>query len=471
MLFPTLVFLVFFVAVVILSALCRNHFQLRKIVLTAASYIFYAQWNIWFCILLALSTMLSFAAGRMIAATEREQRRKIYVGLAVALHLGILAFFKYRDLVTETLNEGLGWINIATEIPFLDIALPIGVSFFTFHGISYIVDVYRKDVGVCRQPLDMALYMSFFPQLVAGPIVRAAYFLPQLTETARSARVPVTAALILILFGLFKKMVVADYLAAGIVDPVFASPTSFGGADLLLAVYAYAIQIYCDFSGYTDMAIGLAELLGFRFPVNFRQPYRAQSLQDFWRRWHISLSNWLRDYLYKPLGGSRGSVLKTYRNLFLTMLLGGIWHGAQWKFVAWGVLHGGGLAVERFSMRWTAKSRNSAGGKFFWMLATFHFVCLCWIFFRAQDFATAFLFIESLGTGWDQGVQQASGLVIGLIALGFALQFLPRRLLDGMIAALSRLPLWAQGGLAGAVVAAVEALGPDGISPFIYFQF
>ena len=232
------------------------------------------------------------------------------------------------------------------ELPFIEILLPVGISFFTFHGISYLTDVYRGDVAVCRAPLDMALYMSFFPQLVAGPIVRAAYFLPQLARPADEP-IPVAAALLLILGGMVKKVIIANYLATGLVDPVFAAPANYGGPDLLLATYAYAVQIYCDFSAYTDMAIALAALCGFRFPRNFNQPYRAQRLREFWQRWHISLSTWLRDYLYKPLGGNRHGRLNTYRNLMITMLLGGIWHGAAWKFVMWGALHGGGLAVER----------------------------------------------------------------------------------------------------------------------------
>jgi len=266
MLFPTLAFLGFFLVVAALSAALDKHFLVKKLMLTIASFYFYAQWNWRFCFLLAGSTAVSYIAGLLIAGTENQRKRRLTVGLAVTAHLLLLSFFKYRDFVETQVNTGFAALGIGAELPFADIVLPIGISFFTFHGISYVVDVYRRDVEVCRRPVDMALYMSFFPQLVSGPIVRAAYFLPQLAKPSGD-RVPLSASLVLILFGLFKKMVMADYLAANLVDPVFAAPTSFGGADLALATYGYAVQIYCDFSGYTDMAIGVAELLGFRFPL------------------------------------------------------------------------------------------------------------------------------------------------------------------------------------------------------------
>jgi alginate O-acetyltransferase complex protein AlgI len=277
--------------------------------------------------------------------------------------------------------------------------------------------------------------------------------------------------LILIAGGLFKKVIIANYLATGLVDPVFAAPTSYGGPDLLFAVYGYAVQIYCDFSAYTDMAIGLAALLGFRFPANFNQPYRSERLREFWQRWHISLSSWLRDYLYKPLGGNRHGRFKTYRNLMITMLLGGIWHGAGWKFIAWGALHGGGLAVERMLEPWLGLRSRSIAARIVATVLVFHFVCFAWIFFRAEDFEVARLFIAGLSSGWAGGVQQASPFVVGLIALGLAGQYFPVRLFERCAEALGRLPLWGLGVTAGIVVAAIDALGPEGIAPFIYFRF
>ena len=361
-------------------------------------------------------------------------------------------------------------LGMEHELPFLEILLPVGISFFTFHGISYVTDVYRGDAAVCRNPLDMALYMSFFPQLVAGPIVRAAYFLPQLARPSAEP-IPIAPAILLILGGLFKKVVIANYLATGLVDPVFAAPTSYGAPDLLIAVYAYAVQIYCDFSAYSDMAIALAALVGFRFPANFNQPYRAERLREFWQRWHISLSTWLRDYLYKPLGGNRHGRLNTYRNLMITMLLGGIWHGAGWKFVAWGALHGGGLAVERMLEPWLGRHARRPAARIVATVIVFHFVCFAWIFFRAEDFEVARLYIAGFGAGWSGGLQQAGPFMVALTLIGLAGQFTSGALFERAAIALARMPSWGIGAAAGIVGAAINALGPEGVAPFIYFRF
>jgi alginate O-acetyltransferase complex protein AlgI len=470
MLFPTLGFLLFFLIVAAAMAALGTRFAAKKTVLVVASYYFYAQWDWRFCFLLAGSSVVSYIAGQLIDRASDERRARTILGIAVALHLGLLGIFKYFDFFISSANQLARLLGLEHEVPFIEILLPVGISFFTFHGISYITDVYRRDVAVCRNPLDMLLYMSFFPQLVAGPIVRAAYFLPQLARPSREP-IPVGPALLLILNGLFKKVVIANYLATGLVDPVFSAPTSYGGPDLLLATYGYAVQIFCDFSAYSDMAIALAALLGFRFPANFNQPYRAQRLREFWQRWHISLSTWLRDYLYKPLGGNRGGRLNTYRNLLLTMLLGGLWHGAAWKFLAWGALHGGGLAVERMLEPWIGRRALSPAAKIIATLIVFHFVCLAWIFFRAEDFAVASLYIGGLASGWGEGVQQAGPFVVGLIAIGLAGQFAPDALFDRVALAFARVPSWGLGAIAGIVVAMINALGPEGVAPFIYFRF
>src|SRR5437773_8221390 len=429
MLFPTLGFLLFFLIVAAAMAVLDTRFAAKKAVLVIASYYFYAQWDWRFCFLLAASSALSYLAGQLIDAAPDQRRRQTILGIAVALHLGLLGLFKYLDFFVSSANQLARLLGLEHELPFLEVLLPVGISGITFHGISYVTDVYRGDAAVCRDPVDMALYMSFFPQLVAGPIVRAAYFLPQLVRPSTEP-IPIAPALLLILGGLFKKVVIANYLATGLVDPVFAAPTSYGAPDLLLAVYAYAVQIYCDFSAYSDIAIALAALLGLRFPANFNQPYRAERLREFWQRWHISLSTWLRDYLYRPLGGNRHGRWKTYRNLFLTMLLGGLWHGAAWKFIAWGALHGGGLAVERVLEPWIGRRALSPAAKIVATLIVFHFVCLAWIFFRAEDFAVASLFIGGLASGWGDGVQQAGPFVVALIVLGLAGQFTPCALFD-----------------------------------------
>jgi alginate O-acetyltransferase complex protein AlgI len=470
MLFPTSGFLLFFVAVAAAMAVLETRFTAKKAVLVAASYYFYAQWDWHFCFLLAFSTSVSYLAGRLIGALQSQTGRRLALVLGVALQLGVLGVFKYFDFFVLSANQLARLLGMQHELPFFEILLPVGISFFTFHGISYVTDVYRGDVAVCRNPLDMALYMSFFPQLVAGPIVRAAYFLPQLARPSAEP-IPIAPALLLILGGLFKKVVIANYLSTGLVDPVFAAPTSYGGPDLLFAVYGYAVQIYCDFSAYSDIAIALAALLGFRFPPNFNQPYRAERLREFWRRWHISLSTWLRDYLYKPLGGNRHGPRKAYRNLLITMLLGGIWHGAGWKFLAWGALHGGGLAVERLLEPLLGRRAKSPLARILAIFIVFHFVCLAWIFFRAEDFEMARLYLGGLGAGWAGGVQQAGPFMLALIAIGMAGQFTPPALFARTAAALGRVPAWGIGATAGIVTAAINALGPAGVAPFIYFRF
>ncbi|HVC50810.1 MAG TPA: MBOAT family protein [Stellaceae bacterium] len=470
MLFPTLGFLLFFLVVAALLAMLDGHFTAKKAVLVIASYYFYAAWDWHFCFLLAFSSAVSFVAGLGIAATGDSFRRRLILSVAIAIHLLLLGTFKYLDFITLSANRLAHLLGLQHELPFIEVILPVGISFFTFHGISYIVDIYRGDVAVCRRPLDMLLYMSFFPQLVAGPIVRAAYFLPQLARPSDEP-IPIATAAVLILGGLFKKVVVANYLATALVDPVFGSPTSYGGPDLLLAAYGYAVQIYCDFSAYTDIAIAIAALCGFRFPRNFDQPYRAQRLREFWRRWHISLSLWLRDYLYKPLGGNRYGTVKTYRNLMITMLLGGIWHGAGWKFVMWGALHGGGLSVERLIEPWLGRRSTSRVGRVVATIIVFHFVCLAWIFFRAEDFAVAQYYIAGLFSGWGQGVQQAGPFVVALIVIGMVGQFTPVRLFEPLATLLERLPVWGIGVTTGAAVAMINALGPEGVAPFIYFRF
>ena len=470
MLFPTSGFLVFFLVVAAAMILLEHHFTAKKTVLVAASYFFYAQWDWHFCFLLAFSSAVNYLAGRMIGASRTLRRRRAVLVAAITVDLGLLGVFKYFDFFLVTANRLAHLLGLPQELPFLEIILPVGISFFTFHGISYITDVYREDVAVCRNPIDLLLYISFFPQLIAGPIVRASYFLPQLAEPAEEPS-PIAAAFVLILGGLFKKVVIANYLATDLVDPVFAAPTSYGGPDLLVAVYGYAVQIYCDFSAYSDMAIGLAALLGFRFPPNFAQPYRSQRLREFWRRWHISLSTWLRDYLYKPLGGNRAGTVKTYRNLMITMLLGGIWHGAGWKFAMWGALHGGGLGLERWLEPWIGRRPTTRIGQVAATVLVFHFVCLGWVFFRAEDFTVAWLYLSGFGSGWAGGFQQAAPFTLGLIVLGMIGQFTPPELFERCADAVGRLPIWGLGALAGIVVAVIDALGPAGVAPFIYFQF
>lgn len=485
MLFPTLEFGVFFLIVFTVGWSLRRVAALRKWFLVGASYFFYGWWDWRFTGLLFATTLVNYLAGLALGRLRGAGMRKFVVGLTVGVDLGVLAFFKYYDFFLTSLDELLRTLGLERDLPFLEIILPIGISFFTFQGISYVVDVYRGHVRAERSLLDVMLFKSFFPQLVAGPIVRAADFIPQLHEPPRLTREHVGVGTVLILTGLMKKMVIANYLATDLVDPVFFDPSAVGALDLLIGIYGYAVQIYCDFSGYSDIAIGVAALLGYRFRENFDQPYRASSLQDFWRRWHISLSSWLRDYLYIPLGGSYNGERKTYRNLFLTMFLGGLWHGAAWNFVIWGSFHGAMLGIERFVRSrieaLTAPHAEDYEGGFlaragngvlrltgiFW---TFHLVCLAWIFFRADSFTTALAYLGGLAGG-TAASGHATPFVTGLIVLAMIFQFTPRNL-GGMLAqVLKWLPSPLLGFVLGAGILLVWAVAPEGVAPFIYFQF
>ncbi|HEX3479522.1 MAG TPA: MBOAT family protein, partial [Kofleriaceae bacterium] len=396
-------------------------------------------------------------------------------GIAVTIHLLLLGTFKYLDFLTLSANRLAHLVGLQAELPFIEVILPVGISFFTFHGISYIVDVYRGDVAVCRRPLDMLLYMSFFPQLVAGPIVRASYFLPQLQRPSTEP-IPIATAVVLILGGLFKKVVIANYLAAAIVDPVFGEPARHGSLEILVAIVAYAVQIYCDFAGYTDIAIGVAKMLGFQFPQNFDRPYSARSVQDFWRRWHMTLSRWLRDYLYIPLGGNRKGTVRTYENLMITMLLGGLWHGAAWHFVVWGGLHGVYLVVGHWKATLRARGVLATPPETWWTHAlqwasTFALVCVGWVFFRADSVATALSMLGRLVTFQSGSTSLVTVPVLLAIAIGMAVQFVPRAPGAAIRSAVSRLHPVPMGIAAGLALFAITTLGPRGVAPFIYFQF
>jgi D-alanyl-lipoteichoic acid acyltransferase DltB (MBOAT superfamily) len=483
MLFPTLEFGIFFLIVFTVSWGLRFTPNPRKWFLVGASYLFYGWWDWRFTGLLFGTTLFNYLGGLALGRTTRAGLRKFIVGVTVAVDLGVLAFFKYYDFFLTSLDGLLTTLGLHRDLPFLEIILPIGISFFTFQGISYVVDVYRGHIPAERSLLDVMLFKSFFPQLVAGPIVRAADFIPQLHQPARLTRDHVAVGTVLILSGLAKKMVIANYLATELVDPVFFDPTAVGGPDLLLAIYGYAVQIYCDFSGYSDIAIGVAALLGYRFRANFDQPYRAASLQEFWRRWHISLSTWLRDYLYIPLGGNRHGEARRYRNLFLTMFLGGLWHGAAWTFVFWGSFHGAMLGVERWAGRKLDEFAPAHGdelgifarvGNFAQHIVgvvwTFHLVCFAWIFFRADSFPTAWDYLKGLG-GWAGGHDHVTPFLVGLVVLGMIFQFTPRDLGRELALGIRGLPSPLLGFFLGLGILLIWAVAPEGVAPFIYFQF
>ena len=316
--------------------------------------------------------------------TVQPWKRKLLVVCSLCINLGLLCYFKYTNFFYEMLAPL--WHG---QFEPLDIFLPVGISFFTFQSLSYTIDVYRRDLKPLTNLLDYVFYVSFFPQLVAGPIVRARDFIPQIRQPLFVSSEMFGQGIFFIVSGLFKKAVISDYISVNFVERIFDNPGLYSGLENLFGVYGYALQIYCDFSGYSDMAIGIALLLGFRFPLNFDSPYKSDSVTDFWHRWHISLSSWLRDYLYISLGGNRKGKIRTYINLILTMLLGGLWHGASWNFVVWGGLHGVALALHKFFRNLLGRPkqyRSRRVRKFFAVVLTFHFVCFCWIFFRNSTF-------------------------------------------------------------------------------------
>ena len=476
MVFPTLNFLLFYMALWPTAwALVRaGRHNLHKLTIIAASYFFYAFWSWKLAFLLLGSVLLNWGVGRLIGLAKHRFLCRAALTAGVVANLSLLGFFKYYGWFSEELNALLTSLEVGRELPLLEIVLPIGISFYTFQGISYIVDLFRGDLDRPRPLIDVMFFISFFPHLVAGPIVRAASFLPQLERPPDPNRVFVGLGVMLILWGVFKKAVVANWLAVSLVDKAFFDPAAYGAIDLLAATYGYAVQIYCDFSAYSDIAIGVAALLGYRFQRNFNQPYRAETLADFWRRWHMSLSSWLRDYLYIPLGGSRHGRFRTYFNLLLTMVLGGIWHGAAWKFVIWGALHGGMLALERM-VSGSGAAAVKIGDRPLWrralaVLLTFHFVCLCWIFFRADNATRAADFLAGFAN-WSQPTSLLTPFLGSLIAFGLLIQFTSPNLLEQLDRVYHRIPTWAVGVLAGIALLLIEVVGGDSSAPFIYFQF
>jgi len=474
MLFPSIEFAVFLVFVLVVAwglALLPSDLP-RKLFLLAASLFFYAFWSLGFALLLVVvatgAWLVALANLRLAAPAAR--RTVLAVGVAAAL--GVLAWFKYYNfLVAQVMNTGL-FDLFGSALPFVELALPVAISFFTFHAISYMVDAWKGRFPPTRSLPDVILYMSFFPHLVAGPIVRAAEFIPQLRARPQQTAIPYAECLVMIVGGLFKKMVLANYLAVAIVDPVFTAPAQFSSADLLLAAVAYSFQIYFDFSAYTSIAIGVAALLGYRFPDNFDQPYRSLSPREFWTRWHITLSTWLRDYLYIPLGGNRRGLILTIRNLMITMLLGGLWHGASLTFVAWGALHGLALVLNHLWNRTRLQRRLTLSPlyKAACLFLTFALVTAAWIPFRAPDFATATEYFAGI-FGSAGPSQLATPFLLALLGVGVIGQFIPADSRVRFSALLTALPLWLQVIAFAAAMAALMLLAPSQAAPFIYFQF
>ncbi len=475
MLFPTVQFGVFFVVVFTLNWLLRPYFTVWRLVMILASLYFYSAWRREFVLLLLASIVVNwlfglFAAFRLDRSGEKTPSSRVLVGVGVALNLGVLAYFKYAEFFVRDIANSIPGLEM--DLGALDgIILPVGISFFTFQALSYVIDVGRGRIAPMNL-IDFALYLSFFPQLVAGPIVRATEFAPQIRRRPDPRLINSALALRLILAGLFKKVVVSSYLASEIVDPVFAVPGEHSSWEILWAIYGYAIQIYADFSGYTDIAIGCALLLGFRFPQNFDAPYIARSIQDFWHRWHMTLSRWLRDYLYIALGGNRKGVNRTYVNLMLTMVLGGIWHGAGWTFVIWGSLHGTYLIVERIvKERWKPIGLPTPVVSAMQWFLTFNLVCLAWVFFRAESFDRAMEMLGQLVGGLGEVSPLVTTLVIVVVVGALIAQFVPQRAVVQVQDIVSRLHWAWQAAILAVGLLFIDTLGPEGVAPFIYFQF
>jgi alginate O-acetyltransferase complex protein AlgI len=464
--FPTIEFAAFFAIVFVISWGLQPHPRAWRPFILAASYFFYGwvDWR-WVLLLVASSIVNTFASQVIARSPSAATRKRALIG-AIAFDLGLLCVFKYLGFFVTQVDDGLDSIGLGSPLPIAQTVLPIGISFFTFQAISYVVDVYRGETRAAPL-IDVAILQAFFPHIVAGPIVRANELLPQLRTPRDPRAVLAGPALFLIVGGLLKKTVIADELARRVVDPVYSDPSAHSGGELLLAFYGFAAQIYCDFSGYTDMAIGLALLLGYQLPQNFNRPYLALSLQDFWRRWHMTLSRWLRDYLYIPLGGNRRGRAKTYRNIMITMLLGGLWHGASWTFGLWGGIHGAALSAERYARERFPGFRLPAWAAW---LVTFHVVCVAWVFFRAPDLHTAFGVLGGLGLGGPSPLVTLP--LVLLVVLAVLVQAVPRERWRDAEAWLVARPVALQGIAIGAVIVAADAaVGQQGVAPFIYYRF
>jgi alginate O-acetyltransferase complex protein AlgI len=470
MLFPTIEFAIFFALVFPLTWLLNDRNTAKKWFLVAVSYFFYAFWRADFTLILLTSSVVNFCLALVLGRLPDGPARSAVLWLGVIFNLGVLGAFKYYNFFAASamnLGASLGW-NV--DIPFFEVGLPIAISFLTFHALSYIIDVYRRRLAPTRSLVDILLYISFFPHLIAGPIVRAKAFLEQTVRRSDAKDIRLGLSVFLIVGGLFKKVIVANYLSTDFVDGVFRSPTEYSRLDLLLGMYAYAIQIYCDFSAYTDIAIGIANLLGYQFPQNFNQPYRALSVQDFWRRWHMTLSSWLRDYLYIPLGGNRGGTWLTYRNVLLTMMLGGLWHGASASFVIWGLLHGVALVFERMLGVTGEGGHRRVPALVSWFI-TLHLVCLAWVFFRAPSLDGAQAYLSTLLSGAEVWSTTVTPLVALMLVLGALTQIVPNAWFDRLEARYDRASFAVKVAIPFVVIFLVAVAAPGGVPPFIYFQF
>jgi len=476
LIFSSGLFLFLFAGFLLFYTLLRRDTSSRIVYVILFSLYFYYKSSGLYFLLLIFAAASDFWIARRLARTGGRTARRAWVALSVAVNLGMLGYFKYTDFLIEIANSMFG----AGFLQFRNIFLPVGISFFVFQSMSYTIDVYRRELRPLDRWTDYLFYLSFFPQLVAGPIVRARDFIPQIRRPLRVSREMFGTAVYLILTGLFKKAVVSDYISLNFVDRIFDEPLLYSGFECLTGIYGYALQIYCDFSGYSDMAIGLALMMGFRFPKNFDAPYKSATITEFWRRWHISLSSWLRDYLYISLGGNRKGRLRTYANLLLTMLLGGLWHGAAVRFILWGGLHGAALALHKL---WLAAipGAQALGYRMPWwrraagILLTFHLVCFGWLMFRAESMQSVQLMLHQIFHDFRGSlapyVVEGYLPVFALMAFGYLLHLLPGSVDRRARRIVTAAPAAAQVLLVAAMIWCVMQVKSSDIQPFIYFQF
>lgn len=527
MLFNTTRFLGMFLVFYTIYIALRNTFYPRLVYVICFSLFFYYLSSGWFFLLLAGSAIFDYLLAGKIYNTESNKIRKILLALSIIVNLGLLGYFKYTNFIIDTYN----FISDG-QIDFKKIILPVGISFFTFQSISYVIEIYRKEIKPTQSFIDYLFFISFFPQLVAGPIVRAKDFLPQIYQKLNITKDDMDRGMLLIIGGIIKKVIISDYISTNFVDRVYDLPNAYTPFENLMASYGYAIQIYCDFSGYSDMAIGIALLLGFKLPTNFNTPYQSKSITEFWRRWHISLSTWLKDFLYISVGGNRkgtfagflfpalfflgvlawgilsldksilplsialisigvftlsfllsknvNKTMFTDVNLMTTMLLGGLWHGASLRYIVWGALHGGALAVHKLILEYFPDNGKKSLTKSIWNVVaisiTFHFVTFCWIFFRAKDFTTALDVIANIGKlsfDFNQWLIIVQGYtnVFGVMLLGFIWHYIPESWMLKLQNIFKASPLIIKALIFAFIYWLVYATAQEGPQPFIYFQF
>lgn len=458
----------FIIFLPIYSFLKGSRWKMTVFVICFSLYFYYKSSGVFFLMLMGTS-MIDWILSHVIARFRRRGPRLFFMWLSILISLSILGYFKYANFFLWNWNR-----MVEGNFQPLDVILPVGISFYTFQSISYVVDVYKRRIKPTKNWLDYLFFLSFFPALVAGPIVRADYFLPQIEKNRRASYNDIWGGLWLVIVGIVKKALIADYIAQ-YNDLIFDEPTLYTGVQTLLGVLGYTMQIYCDFSGYSDMAIGIALILGFRLGINFDSPYQSRNLTEFWRRWHISLSSWLRDYVYIPLGGNRKGTIRTYVNNFLTMLIGGLWHGAAWKFVFWGAMHGAGLALHKFCKPVLSRIPDNFLTVFISWVLTFVYVSLLWVFFRAKDFSDSVLIISNIFVDFDWRqfpafFEARTAWCVMMIAI-ILFHFTPQKWADGVQTLFVRMN-WALKLVVFIVVVqfVIEFMSEE-VSPFIYFQF